>query len=202
MKTNKSLVIISSFIFILIFILVQFTCCNALENVSISASKLIVELITGNDLDGEAGSTTVFVDVIAASGTIFNDNATATLSSVLLDPAQASGTFYQDIIVDQIDISYSRTDGLSVEGRDVPYSFSQQVYARVPVGSSIELDFVLVQHIAKLESPLVELIPIGQEKILKLEAHITFYGKDIAGNRVDPAAGSISLWCADFADDN
>ena len=192
-KTNKSLPVISSIIFILIIISVQFPGCNALENASNSVSQLIIELITGTDLAGETGSTTVFSDVITTSGTVFNDTGTAGLTTVLIDPGQTTGSFYQDIVVDQIDISYSRSDGLSVEGRDVPYSFSQQVYARIPVGETLELGFVLVQHTAKLESPLVELVNLGQEHILRMEAHITFYGNDIEVNRVSPVASSISV---------
>jgi hypothetical protein len=201
----KSLLISITAIMMLVSSVVYFTGCNKLENVTNSSSKLIVDLITGRDLLGNEESTTVFSDVITSSGSVFNDVGTATLSAVVLNPTQASGTFYQDIIVDQIDIEYSRTDrtdGSNIEGVDVPFSFSQKVNARILVGASIELGFVLVQHVAKRESPLVELILSGQEHVLKLEAKITFHGKDVAGNRVEPAVGYISVWCANFADED
>lgn len=184
------------------YLLLFFPGCNAIENLSNSGSKLIVNLITGTDIEGEPGSTTVFSDVLTTSGSIFNDTGTATLSAVLLDPTQTVGTVYQDVIVDQIDIVYTRADGLSIEGKDVPYAFSQKVSARVTIGEIFELGFVLVQHNAKLESPLVELVNLGQEHVLKMEAQVTFHAKDVAGNRLEPAVGSISVWFANFGDDN
>lgn len=184
------------------YLLLLFPGCNAIENLSNSGSKLIVNLITGSDIEGESGSTTAFSDVITSSGSIFNDTGTVTLSAVLLDPALAVGTAYQDVIVDQIDIVYSRADGLSVEGKDVPYAFSQKITARVTIGETVEVGFVLVQHNAKLESPLVELVNLGQDHILKLEAQVTIHSKDVAGNRLEPAMGSISVWFANFGDDN
>jgi hypothetical protein len=184
-------------------ILFNFPACNKLENLSESGSALIVTFITGLDLEGNAGSTTIFSDVITTSGGIVNDPATATLTTVLLDPYQTTSTFYQDIIVDQVDVEYSRSDIPNAQqGVDVPFSFSQNVYARVAVGETLEMPFVLVQHVAKLESPLVELINLGQEKVLKMEAKCTFHGKDVAGHRVAPVVGHVSVWFSNFADSN
>jgi len=201
----KSLLISVSAAVMLISTAFYFSGCNKLENMTTSSSKLVVDLITGKDLLGNEESTTVFSDVITTSGTVYNDAATATLSNEILDPNKTTGTFYQDIIVDQIDIEYSRSDrsdSQNLQGVDVPYSFSQKVNARVPTGETITLGFVLVQHVAKIESPLVEMIGFGQEHVLKLEAKITFHGKDIAGRRVEPAVGYISLWCANFGDED
>ncbi len=175
--------------------------CNKIENLSNSGSILIVDLITGRGLDGQDGSTTVFSDV-ETKGVIYNDNATATLRAELMNPGATAVTHYQDIIVDQIDISYTRSDRPNaVEGKDVPYGFSQRVNFLVEVASSADYGFVLIQHTAKIESPLVELIPGGAEKILKLEANMTIYGKDLSGKRVAPVNTSISVWCANFADE-
>ena len=184
-------------------ILLNFPACNKLENYSNSASKLIVIIITGADLDGTTGSTTIFSDVLTSSGGIFNDTGTATLTALLLDPNQTTGSFYQDIIVDQIDVKYTRSEiPDAVQGVDVPFFFSQKVYARVSLDETVDLPFVLVQHNAKLESPLVDLINVGQEKILKMEAECTFFGKDVAGNRIAPVAATVSIWFANFADTN
>lgn len=184
-------------------ILLNFPACNKLENLTGSASKLIVMIITGTDAQGNEGVTTIFSDVLTSSGSIFNDTGTATLTAVLLDPEQTTGSFYQDIIVDQIDVEYTRSDIPDAQqGVDVPFGFSQKVYARVAVGETLELPFILVQHVAKLESPLVELISLYQEKILKMEAKCTFYGKDTAGNRIAPVVGTVSVWFANFADTN
>jgi hypothetical protein len=184
-------------------ILIDFPACNKLENLSESGSALIVLLISGDNLEGEAGSTTIFSDVRTSSGSIINDTATASLTALLLDPTQTTATFYQDIIVDQIDVEYTRSDIPDAQqGVDVPFSFSQKVYARVAIDATLELPFILVQHTAKLESPLVELTNISQEKILKMEARCTFHGKDGGGYRIAPIVGTVSIWCANFSDTN
>ena len=184
-------------------ILFNFPACNKLENLSESGSALIVALISGNDAEGNSGSTTIFSDVIYSSGSIVNDTATATLTAVILDPTQTAGTFYQDIIVDQVDVEYTRSEIPNAQqGVDVPFSFSQNVYARITIGDTLEMPFILVPHVAKLESPLVELVNAGQEVVLKAEAKCTFHGKDVAGNRIAPVVGHVSVWFGNFADDN
>lgn len=174
--------------------------CNKVENDTNSAAKLIVETITGRDLDGNEGSSVIYSDVITTSGNVFNDTAVAQLRIEPLNPLQTPTTFYQDAVIDQVDITYSRSDGLTGEGINVPYSFSQQIYARVTIGMITEVNFVIITHNAKAESPLVELISLGQEHILKLEARITFHSKDLAGNRLQPVVGGVSIWCGNFAD--
>lgn len=174
--------------------------CSKVENVTNSATKLIVESITGEDLEGNEGSSVIYSDVVTSTGSVFNDIAVAQLRVEPLDPLQTPTTFYQDAVIDQVDISYSRTDGLTGEGINVPYSFSQQIYARVAIGMITEVSFVIITHNAKAESPLVELINLGQEHILKLEARITFHSKDLAGNRLQPIVGGVSIWCGNFAD--
>jgi len=191
------------FITILSVLLLPSISCNELENLTNSGSKLVLWDITGEDSEGNA--TTIILSDVMLNGSVFNDNATANFTAVLLDPTKTSGadsTFYQDIVIDQIDISYTRSDGLNIEGVDVPYSFSQQAHFQVECGelAPSALSFILIQHNAKIESPLVELVNLGQEHILKLEATITFHGKDVAGNRVEPATGHISVWCSNFAD--
>jgi hypothetical protein len=181
-----------------ILMLVNFSACNKLENATTSASKLMVDLITGTDLTGSTGSTTIFSDVVIKGG-IFNDSAEATVRAVLLDPGAVVGTLYQTIIIDRIQIEYSRSDGLSEQGKDVPYAFSQDVNVSIDIGSVVSFFFVLVQHTAKLEPPLLDLRYALE--VLKMEAKITFYGKDVGGRRIAPVTGSVSVWFADFADE-
>ncbi len=176
--------------------------CNSLENMTTSSSKIIITSLTGSDLTGSDGSTTVFSDVVCGN-TIINDTGTLTIAALPLNPTQEDSTYYQDVIVDQIDVEYTRTEnGRNVQGVDVPFSFSQRVNAVVELDGTFELGFVLIQHVAKLESPLVEFrIWTNQEKILKLEAKVTVYARDVAGNRLEPVSATISIWCANFADD-
>jgi len=185
----------------LVSVALLFSQCNIFENETTSSSILIIESITGTNLDGTDGSTTVFCDVLEDEDGIINESASALLTARLIDPFAIIDTYYQSIIVDQVDIEYSRVDGRNQEGVDVPYRFSQKVNLTIPISeASSLLSFVLVQHTAKLESPLVELVNLVQEKILKLEARITFHGHDVGGHRIEPVTGTISVWCANFAD--
>lgn len=176
--------------------------CTKTENATQGASKLIVVSITGSTLTGAIDSNVVYSDVITSTGSYFDDNLLAVVTAEPINPFQetVNYTWYQDVIVDQIDVEFSRSDGMNREGIDVPFSFSQKVYERVVLGAASEINFVIVTHNAKTESPLIELIPGGQEHILKLEAKITFYSKDLAGNRLEPVVTNISVWCANFND--
>lgn len=189
-------------IILMMVMVVGFYNCNIFESDSTSGSVLIIGSITGKDLQGQEGSPVIFSDVLTNGG-IVNDNATASLTAHCINPdvCGAASTYYQSIIVDQIDVEYSRSDGLAGEGEYVPYSFSQKVSMKIDIEETLSLPFVIVQHVAKLESPLVELINLGQEKILKLEARVTFNGYDVGGHRIQPVTGYISVWCSNFADE-
>jgi hypothetical protein len=176
--------------------------CTRTENATQGASKLIVVSITGTTLTGAIDSNVVYSDVITSTGGYLDDHLLAVLMAEPIYPYQESVTFtwYQDVIVDQIDVEFTRADGLNREGIDVPFAFSQKVYERIVLGGASEINFVIMSHNAKSESPLIELVNHGQEHILKLEAKITFYSKDLAGNRLEPVVTGISVWCSNFAD--
>jgi len=178
----------------------SFSGCNALENATTSGSKLILISLTGNDLAGQVGSTIIFSDVAEANGGTINDNAVAEVTAALLDPFQEAGTFYQAIFVDQIDVEYSRSDGRNIQGVDVPFAFSQKVSVTIEISGTAEIPFVIVQHNAKSESPLVNLFN-GLGGVLKLEAKITIHGKDLGEHRIQPVVGHISIYCANYADE-
>jgi hypothetical protein len=178
--------------------------CVAKEDDSTAASFLVINSLTGNDLTGTAGSTTVFSDVLTTSGSIINDNGVATVTATLFDPATVDKpTAYQNIVVDEIDIEFMRTDGKNVEGVDVPYRFTQPINIVAEVATEAEIPFVLIRHVAKLETPLLELRDwVNQEKILQLVAKVTLQGKDVAGHRISPVSGYLSVWCSNFADED
>ena len=179
------------------------TGCNALENKSTSASMLQIVSLTGNDLKGNEGSTTVFSDVITGGGGIINDNGVAELAAHPLDPLLTTDeiTPYMEVLVDQIDVVFKRTDGRNVEGVDVPYSFTQPMSMLVPFDAKTKIPFVLIRHDAKLEAPLLALREVyTQPVVLQLVATVTLHGKDLGGHRVAPVTGYISVWCANFAD--
>jgi len=178
------------------------TACNAVENESTSGSMLEIVSLTGKDLEGKDGSTTVFSDVLT-NGSIINDNGVASLRATPLDPLMPENeiTPYMDVMVDQIEVEFRRTDGRNVEGVDVPYRFTQPVSMLVSFSQETEIPFVLIRHVAKLEAPLLALREVpSREFILQLVAVVTIHGKDLGGHRVSPVTGYISVWCGNFAD--
>ncbi len=189
---------------VLIIALLVMAGCVAKENDSTSASFLVINSLTGNDLAGKAGSTTVFSDVSLA-GSIVNDNGVASITTLTYNPLEDSDahdiTYYMNVIVDQVDVEFMRTDGRNVEGVDVPYRFTQPMNMLVAVDEIVDIPFVLIRHVAKLEAPLFALREVGNQAIvLQLVAKVTVHGKDLGGHRVAPVSGYISVWCANFAD--
>ncbi len=183
----------------LIIVVLAMTACNSCTDAGTSASMLQVVSLTGNDLEGEAGSTTVFSDVIT-EGSIINDNGVAAIQALPLDPMTDADqlTPYMDVTVDQIDVEFRRTDGRNVEGVDVPYRFTQPMNMVVPIADTVEIPFVLIRHMAKEQSPLLRLR--DNLEVLHLVAVVTIHGKDLGGHRVTPVTGYVSVWCANFAD--
>jgi hypothetical protein len=106
-----------------------------------------------------------------------------------------------NVLVDQIDVVFKRTDGRNVEGVDVPYRFTQPMSMLVPINENLEIPFVLIRHVAKLEAPLLALREVtSQGIVLQLVAQVTIHGKDMGGHRLAPVTGYISVWCSNFAD--
>ncbi len=188
-------------ILLLIIAVLALASCMAKEEDSTSASFLVIKSLTGKDLTGNEDSTTVFSDVIT-NGSIFNDNAVALVSALTYNPSDDYDiTYYMNVIVDQIDVEFMRTDGRNVQGVDVPYSFTQPVNMIVPQGEDVDIPFVLIRHVAKLEAPLFALREVpNQGKVLQLVAKVTLHGKDLSGHRVAPVSGYLSVWCGNFAD--
>lgn len=173
--------------------------CNPVEDDSRSASMLRVENILGTDAEGKSGNF-LQSDVVLSSGSIKADSATATLRAETLDPDPLLGTSpYNDIVVTRYLVSYSRTDGKSVPGVDVPYPFEGSMSTVVKVGSTASIDFVIVREVAKLEPPLVRLVVLGAEQVLTCTAKVEFYGHDTA-NRTVKATGYLTIYFANYED--
>jgi hypothetical protein len=173
--------------------------CNPIEDDSRSASMLRVENILGSDAQGRSGNF-LQSDVVLSSGTIKADSATATLRAQTLDPDPLLGTsLYNDIVVTRYLVSYSRTDGKSVPGVDVPYPFEGSMSTVVKAGSTASVSFVIVREVAKMEPPLIRLVDIGAEQVLTCTAKIEFYGHDTA-NRTVKATGYLTIYFANYAD--
>ena len=165
--------------------------CNGVENDSTSGTMLQIVSLTDKD-----GNLPVFSDV----STNINDIGMSVVKALSLDPMLDTVTPYMDVLIDQIDVEFRRTDGRNVEGVDVPYRFTQPMSFLVTINGSAEIPFMLIRHVAKLEAPLLALRETqNQGKVLQLVAIITIHGKDQGGHRVAPVTGYVSVWCGNIA---
>ena len=82
-------------------------------------------------------------------------------------------------------------------GVDVPYAFDGAVTATIAAGGTGSTGFELVRHVAKGESPLVQLIE--SPNTISTIADVTFYGSDQVGNDVS-ATGSMLVEFGNFGD--
>jgi len=175
--------------------------CNPVEDDSRSPSMLIVDNILGEDASGNSGNF-LQSDVVMDSGTVRSDSATATLRAETLAPDPIEGTsVYNDIVVTRYLVTYSRTDGKSAPGVDVPYPFEGSLSTTVSAGSTAQVSFVIVREVAKLEPPLLELVDLGAEQVLTCTAKVEFYGHDVA-NRTVKAVGYLTVYFANYSGDS
>jgi len=175
--------------------------CNPIVNDSTSNTLLIIESLTGLDLNGLASnacrSDVLYVDPSTGAASIVADIGTATLSAQPLVPqAILRNSIYEDIHLSKISITYVRADGRNTPGVDVPYPFEAGLSGTIHVGTLFSLTFTLVREAAKQESPLVQLRYTGET--IEADAQVTIYGKDLAGRAVK-ATGSLPVTFGDFA---
>ena len=133
--------------------------------------------------------------------TYFNDPGEVTLRLVPKDIGPPTGptplTTNNEVTITRYRVSYRRADGRNTPGVDVPYGFDGAVTVTVPSTGSIGLVFELVRHIAKYESPLVQLK--FNRTIIASIAEVSFFGVDRVGNDVS-VAGTMLIEFGDFGD--
>jgi hypothetical protein len=155
-----------------------------------------------NLLAGSAGETVVKSDVLT-SGSIVNDTGEVTLSLAQKDVIAANSvgpSSNNQVTINRYHVSYRRADGRNVPGVDVPYAFDGAATGTVPISGRLTLGFELVRHVAKAESPLVQLANSAvRTTIITTIADVTFYGQDLVGNEIQ-ATGSIQVDFGNFAD--
>jgi len=132
--------------------------------------------------------------------TVFDDPGTATLRAPLKDIG-VSGTLApttnNEVTITRYRVDYIRADGRNTPGVDVPYGFDGAVTGTITPNSSRSFSFELVRHVAKQESPLVQLVTSGN--IITTIARVTFYGQDRTGNAVS-VTGQIQVNFGNFGD--
>ena len=128
--------------------------------------------------------------------TVYSDSGRAILSLAAKDIAIAP-TSNNAVTLNRYRVEFLRADGRNTPGVDVPYGFDGAVTATVPPSGTVTVNFELVRHTSKEESPLVQLI--RNSNIIHSIARITFYGRDLVGNDIS-VTGSISVDFGNFGD--
>jgi hypothetical protein len=158
---------------------------------------LVINLLT----DG-SGSSFLQSDVLT-NGSVTNDAGSVTLTLAQKDVV-GQGTLgpssNNQVTITRYHVTYRRADGRNVQGVDVPYAFDGAATGTVPTSGTLKLGFELVRHVAKSESPLVQLAnPSILTPVITTIADVTFYGQDLVGNEIQ-ATGSIQVDFGNFAD--
>jgi hypothetical protein len=172
---------------------------------------LVIDTLTGSRGGTGAGASVLLSDVItnittpapctltAPCPTVFNDAGSVTLRLSPKD-AVSSGVIpstNNQVTISRYRVVYRRADGRNVPGVDVPHGFDGAVTGTIPAAGTMSLGFELVRHVAKQESPLVELI--FTPTIITTIADVTFYGRDQVGNDLS-VTGSIQINFGNFGD--
>ncbi|UCC39135.1 MAG: hypothetical protein JSV96_15215 [Candidatus Aminicenantes bacterium] len=178
--------------------------CNPLENETESDSLLVVQNITGTDIDGNVvnylQSDVQRLDEQTGQPYITADSASAALKVSLLDPSPiAEASQYNSITINRYVVSYSRSDGHNTPGVDIPYSFEGSLSVLIDVGSTATIAFIIVREVAKIEPPLINLVSGTEEGVLQVTAKVDFYGQDLANNKVK-ATGYLNIFFANYTD--
>jgi hypothetical protein len=133
--------------------------------------------------------------------TIFSDSGAVVLRISLRDigttvtPTVPSPN--NEVTINRYHVAYRRADGRNTQGLDVPYAFDGAVTGTVPTGGTLSLGFEIVRHVAKQESPLVQLA--NSPTVISTIADVSFYGADQVGNEVS-VTGSILIDFGNFGD--
>lgn len=127
---------------------------------------------------------------------IYSDSGNVSLRALRKDVTATSPTANSEVTINRYHITYRRADGRNTPGVDVPYAFDGAVTGTT-AGAVLKLNFEMVRHVAKLETPLVEL---GTNfAVITTIAEVTFYGRDQVGNDVS-VSGSMQVDFGNFAD--
>jgi hypothetical protein len=109
----------------------------------------------------------------------------------------AAPTTNNQVTIYRYRVTYRRADGRNRPGVDLPYGFEGAITGTIPASGTLGMTFELVRHIAKEESPLVELQ--RSQTIISAIADIQFWGRDQVGNDIT-ATGSMLVEFGDFGD--
>ncbi len=107
-----------------------------------------------------------------------------------LTSATASGA--TDVLLYSKSIRYFRTDGLNIEGRDVPYAWTESINGVVPYNGTLTITGDGYVRSQMFQEPPISLLPALQANVvqtgqstgavsLTLQTQITYYGRTANG---------------------
>jgi hypothetical protein len=128
--------------------------------------------------------------------TVFSDSGAIALRALQKDVSATAPSSNSEVTINRYHIDYRRADGRNTPGVDVPYAFDGAATGTT-VGGKLNLTFELVRHVAKEESPLVELG--SNAAVITTIAEVTFYGRDQVGNDIS-VSGTMQIDFGNFGD--
>jgi hypothetical protein len=167
---------------------------------------LVVTLLTASAGPKGAFGNPLLSDVqtaVPAGSTpgIYDDLGQVTFAVTPKNVLTTAPTTNNWVTVTRYHVSYRRADGRNVPGIDVPYPFDAGMTITIPASadgtSAAPFAFEIVRHVAKAESPLVQLTV--NHTVISTIADVTFYGADQVGNDISVTA-SMQINFGDFAD--
>jgi len=179
--------------------------CNPIEDETQSDSILVLQNLTGTDIEGNEvnflQSDVVSVDSDTGLSYVAADAAEASFTAKLMDPTTTlTSSFYNNIIITRYTVAYVRSDGKNTEGVEVPYSFEGSLSTLIEIDSTVDVSFIIVREVAKLEPPLINLREGRGEGTIEITAKVDFYGHDITNNKVK-ATGYLTIFFANYIDE-
>ncbi len=189
--------------------------CGDVVRDSRSPMILVIDHLLG--ANGASTSITftnpVFSDVITIRTSPSPCSVTTPCPTIFADPGQvtlhldqknigtptvpAAPTTNNEVIITGYHVEYRRSDGRNTAGVDVPFAFDGGLTGTVTQTGAVTFSFELVRHVAKEESPLIQLQL--SPTIINVIAYVTFYGHDTVGNSVS-VTGTISIDFGNFGD--
>lgn len=163
---------------------------------------LVIDLLEGATGDSPEKYAGFLQSDVVTKGSTFNDIGKVTLRIAPKDigtpfnPTSPSSN--NAVTIRRYRVVYRRADGRNTQGVDVPYAFDGAATGTVPPSGKLELVFELVRHVAKRESPLVQLA-VANTAVITTIAEVTFYGADLVGNEIT-TTGYMQVDFGNFAD--
>ena len=170
--------------------------CNTISKETESSSIIIIQSITGTDMEGE---TVAFLqsDVRDSDGLVRVSTATANIIVRLVNPGSVDGpTQFNDVVLTNYRVTYELPTGPGSPGVDVPLPFDGNFSTVLcQVDETTSVPFVVVLESAKLAAPLVGLI--GTNTVIETKAKIEIFGHDLTDHEVT-ATGYLTIYFADY----